>query len=54
MQKIHYIPLSALLMLLLLASRPVYANDPFVHNDYALELLNRGEYEKALESLKWL
>jgi len=54
MQKTHYISLSALLILFLtlLTSLPVCANDPFVHNDYALELLNRGEYEKALEQLQ--
>lgn len=31
---------------------PSLADDPLIRNDYALELFNRGEYEKALEQLQ--
>lgn len=31
---------------------PAIANDPFSHNDYALKLLEQGEYEKGLEQLQ--
>ena len=31
---------------------PTRANDPLTLNDYALELINRGEYDKALEQLQ--
>lgn len=42
-------------LLLSLLSVPVshaIANDPFLLNDYALELLKKGEYEKGLEQLQ--
>lgn len=46
-----------LLMLLLFAfglyaAAPVQANDPVSQNNYALELLDKGEYEKALDLLQ--
>lgn len=31
---------------------PAWADDPVIRNDYALELLTKGEYEKALEQLQ--
>ncbi|GFE58943.1 peptidase MA family metallohydrolase [Geobacter sp. AOG1] len=31
---------------------PVFANDPILHNDYALTLLEQGEYEKGLDQLQ--
>ena len=40
------------LLLALFLALPARAGDPVVRNDYALELLNRGEYEKALEQLQ--
>ncbi len=41
-----------LIMAVLFSFSPAFANDPFIHNDYALELFNKGEYEKALEQLQ--
>jgi len=40
------------LLLALFLALPARAGDPIVHNDYALDLLNRGEYDKALEQLQ--
>ncbi|RII27281.1 MAG: hypothetical protein CXR31_08515 [Geobacter sp.] len=31
---------------------PAFANDPILHNDYALKLLEQGEYEKGLDQLQ--
>lgn len=41
-------------MCLFLLAQPFqsFADDPLLRNDYALELLNKGEYEKALEQLQ--
>src|ERR671930_233955 len=41
-----------LLALSLLSAAPARANYPATLNDYALELINRGEYDKALEQLQ--
>src|SRR6266568_4122691 len=43
-----------MLLLLILLLSPVQAqcNDPFLLNDYALELQGRGEFDKALEQLQ--
>lgn len=43
---------SLLLFTLTVPVFPAFANDPFLLNDYALELLKRGEHEKALEQLQ--
>lgn len=40
------------LLLLLVPARPVIANDPILLNNYAVELLKKSEYEKALEQLQ--
>jgi tetratricopeptide (TPR) repeat protein len=40
------------LLLVWCLSGNVWANDPFVLNDYALELQTRGDHEKALEQLQ--
>ncbi|KAF0218312.1 MAG: TPR repeat-containing [Geobacteraceae bacterium] len=52
--KISYISAvsSLLLFILFVSVCPASANDPFLLNDYALELLKRGEHEKALEQLQ--
>ena len=31
---------------------PAFANDPILHNEYALKLLEQGEYEKGLDQLQ--
>jgi tetratricopeptide (TPR) repeat protein len=36
----------------LMSGTPVLANDPHTLNDYAVDLINKGEYEKALDSLQ--
>ncbi|WP_243371252.1 peptidase MA family metallohydrolase [Geotalea sp. SG265] len=50
------ITLGCIAIILLFASLlpPVssFADDPLIRNDYGLELLNKGEYEKALEQLQ--
>ena len=54
MQKknIFLISTTLLLLLILAPISPAHGNDPFVHNDYAVDLINRGEYEKALDQLQ--
>jgi tetratricopeptide (TPR) repeat protein len=39
-------------LLLLLSPLPLFANEPYSLNDYALSLLEKGEYDKALEQLQ--
>ena len=41
-----------LVLVLLLWALPARGNDPFLLNDYALELQGRGEHDKALEQLQ--
>ncbi len=37
---------------LLVSSFPVYANEPFALNEYAINLMEKGEHDKALEQLQ--
>lgn len=41
-----------LLMLSLLLSAPLHANEPFALNEYAISLMEKGEHDKALEQLQ--
>ncbi|GAB7027293.1 peptidase MA family metallohydrolase [Geotalea toluenoxydans] len=53
MQKMTFACLSVVYLLAFLFwPIPSWADDPLIRNDYALELLNKGEYEKALEQLQ--
>ena len=53
-EKIKAFILTALIALSisLITPLPTRADDPIIRNDYALDLMNRGEYEKALEQLQ--
>jgi tetratricopeptide (TPR) repeat protein len=39
-------------VLLIICSPPIYANEPFALNEYAIRLMDKGEHEKALEQLQ--
>ena len=51
-RKTRMVVAALFLGLALLPGRPAVANEPTALNDYALELLSRGEYDKALEQLQ--
>lgn len=46
------IPPFLLVLVFITTITPAFANDPVLHNDYALKLLEQGEYEKGLDQLQ--
>lgn len=49
----HYLRVALLLMLVVLViPGTTLASDPIDHNNYALQLIDKGEYEKGLEQLQ--